>query len=129
MVWSISPCKTARKHAKRVQKAQNFPACGGPTRNNDKRLSIRFIKVDFGRRRRPKNFWGQSKLELNPPCLCRLPNKGGFNSRSGPEGRKILGVFGSVLIDFPLKNGKKTCQTSAKSPKFSRLRRASTKQR
>ena len=55
--------------------------------------------------------------------------QGGFNCRSGPEGRKILGVFGCVLIDFPSKNSKKTCQTGAKIPKFSRLRRANTKQR
>ena len=62
-----------------MQKAQIFSACGGPTRYNDKRLSIRFIKVDFGRRRRPKHFGDQSKLDLNPPCLCRNSNKGGLS--------------------------------------------------
>ena len=52
-----------------TKKCQNFPACGGRTRNNDKRLSIRFIKVDFGRRRRPKIFGVLScKLLYPPPC-------------------------------------------------------------
>ena len=41
--WLISFVKTVRKCQKRVQKAQNFPACGGPVRNSGGRLSIRWI--------------------------------------------------------------------------------------
>ena len=76
-------------------------------------------------------------LGLNPPPWIKPPlvryifwtRGGGLIQKWPAAGRKILGVFGSVLIDFPLKNSKKTCQMSAKSPKFFRLRRANTKQR
>ena len=66
------PLKNSKKTYETSPKPQNFPACGGLIQNNDKRLSIRFIKFDFGRQRRPI-FFGvdllKGKFGLNPPPL------------------------------------------------------------
>ena len=62
-----------------------------------------------------------------PTVHVPLPNKGGVNQNLPAAGRKKLGILVRFLIDFPLKNSKKTCGTSVKSPKFSRLRRANPK--
>ena len=72
----ISFVKTVRKCQKRVQKAQNFPACGGPVGNNGGRLSIRSIWP-------PKaagKFWGIS-IGVFPPLVRYISRtRGGKNS-------------------------------------------------
>ena len=87
-----------------MQKAQNFPACGGPTRNNDKRLSIRFIKVDFGRRRRPKIFGVHLGLEFFPPLVRYISRtRGGKNSTIWVDAiiaTRVKYYFGATFAGF-----------------------------